>query len=234
MSPLFSNLEVKAGGDHFNCRYSLRAYHWWAPMRDPGLEYTGFPDANNEVDFQERWRIATYFLGLYFISERLGKRRNIEISSSIPLFFRCRCRENPAFIFWQERPAELVKSHSRWQLWSCSGSGQSLPQHSRVYPNLLEGRPPGLAFRLPTPSPQPSTRGESRDEDSPSRPVSGSPKSQHHMISWRANQEPPGRSLKTVLEVWALGPLKEHHRGRPSRGLCASQTHPTLTSPRGS
>lgn len=68
-------------------------------MQDPGLEYTGFPDANNKIDFQERWRIAADFLGLYFISERLGKRRNIEMSSSIPLFFRCCCRENPAFIF---------------------------------------------------------------------------------------------------------------------------------------
>ena len=46
-------------------------------MQDPGLEYTGFPDANNEIDFQERWRIAADFLGSYFISERLGKRRNI-------------------------------------------------------------------------------------------------------------------------------------------------------------
>lgn len=116
-------------------------------------------------------------------------------------------QREPAFILWQEHPAELVKSHSRWQLWSCSGSGQSLPQHSRVYPNLLEGRPPGLAFRLPTPSPQPSTWGESRDEDSPSRPVSGSPKNQHHMISW-ANQEPPGRSLKTVLKCGCWAPWR--------------------------
>ena len=207
-------------------------------MQGPGLEYPGFPDANNEVDFQEKCRITTDFLGLHFISESLGKRRNIEISSSIPLLSQRLCRENPAFILWQERPAELVKNHSRWQLWSCSGSGQSLPQHSRVYPNLLEGRPPGLAFRFPTPSPQSSTWGgpgrESRNKDSPSRPVSGSPKNQHHVISWRANQEPPGGSLKTVLEGWALSPLKEHHRGTPSRGLCASQTHPTLTTPRGS
>ena len=98
ISLLFSDLEVKAGGDHFNCRYSLRAYHWWTPTQDPGLEYTGFPDANNEVDFQEKCRITTDFLGLHFIGESLGKRRNIEISSSIPLLFRPHCRENPAFI----------------------------------------------------------------------------------------------------------------------------------------
>ena len=67
-------------------------------MQGPGLEYPGFPDANNEVDFQEKCRITTDFLGLHFISESLGIRRKIEISSSIPLLSQRLCRENPAFI----------------------------------------------------------------------------------------------------------------------------------------